>query len=82
MTRPGNQPQKLAALKQAWQEWNNSPDVLIRLARRLATTLSPTVSWSWSPNMDPEDGADDTITEGLVIIFLLFHAIHNHIGNF
>ncbi|ONF44030.1 GGDEF domain-containing protein [Marinobacter lutaoensis] len=40
MTRPGNQPQKLAALKQAWQEWNNSPDVLIRLARRLATTLS------------------------------------------
>ena len=40
MTRPGNQPQKLAALKQAWQEWNNSPDVLIRPARRLATTLS------------------------------------------
>lgn len=34
------QPQKLAALRQAHQDWNNTPDVLTRLTRRLSTTLS------------------------------------------
>ena len=42
-------------------------------------TLSPIISWSCSPNMDPEDGAGDTITDVLVINFILFHA--NHIDN-
>lgn len=35
-----SQPQKLAALRQAHQDWNNTPDVLTRLTRRLSTTLS------------------------------------------
>ncbi|HBF94653.1 MAG TPA: GGDEF domain-containing protein, partial [Marinobacter adhaerens] len=34
-----SQPQKLAALRQAHQDWNNTPDVLTRLTRRLSTTL-------------------------------------------
>lgn len=35
-----SQPQKLAALRQAHQDWNTTSDVLTRLTRRLATTLS------------------------------------------
>lgn len=35
-----SQPQKLAALRQAHQDWSNTPDVLTRLTRRLSTTLS------------------------------------------
>lgn len=35
-----SQPQKLAALRQAHQDWTNAPDVLTRLTRRLSTTLS------------------------------------------
>lgn len=35
-----SQPQKLAALRQAHQDWTNTPDVLARLTRRLSTTLS------------------------------------------
>lgn len=35
-----SQPRKLAALKQAYQNWNNEANPLARLARRLATTLS------------------------------------------
>lgn len=35
-----SQPQKLAALRQAHQDWNNSQDILTRLTRRLAATLS------------------------------------------
>ncbi|HAU17865.1 MAG TPA: GGDEF domain-containing protein, partial [Marinobacter adhaerens] len=35
-----SQPQKLAALRQAHKDWNNTPDVLTRLTRRLSTTLS------------------------------------------
>lgn len=34
------QPQKLARLKQAWQEWNSDSGVLSRLSRRLSTTLA------------------------------------------
>ncbi len=33
-------PQKLAELRQAQKDWNNTPDVLTRLTRRLSTTLS------------------------------------------
>lgn len=40
IARNGSQPQKLAALRQAHQEWNESPDILTRLTRRLSTTLS------------------------------------------
>lgn len=35
-----SQPLKLAALRQAHQDWNTTSDVLTRLTRRLATTLS------------------------------------------
>lgn len=35
-----SQPRKLAALRQTHQDWNTTPDVLTRLTRRLATTLS------------------------------------------
>ncbi len=35
-----SQPRKLAALRQAYQNWNDTPDVLARLTRRLSTTLS------------------------------------------
>ncbi len=38
--KSSSQPQKLAALRQAHQDWNNTPDVLTRLTRRLSTTLS------------------------------------------
>lgn len=38
--RSNSQPRKLAALRQAQQDWNNSSDVLTRLTRRLSTTLS------------------------------------------
>lgn len=39
--RPSSsQPQKLAALRQAHQDWVSAPDVLTRLTRRLSTTLS------------------------------------------
>ncbi|MCM0612229.1 GGDEF domain-containing protein [Marinobacter sediminum] len=38
--RPGSQPQKLAALRQAHQDWNSAPDVFTKLTRRLSTTLS------------------------------------------
>ncbi|AOY87877.1 GGDEF domain-containing protein [Marinobacter salinus] len=38
--RSSSQHQKLAALRQAHQDWNNAPDVLTRLTRRLSTTLS------------------------------------------
>lgn len=34
------QPARLAALKQSFQDWNHSPDVLTQMARRLSTTLS------------------------------------------
>lgn len=34
------QPARLAALKQSFQDWNRSPDVLTQMARRLSTTLS------------------------------------------
>ncbi|MFO8142319.1 MAG: GGDEF domain-containing protein [Marinobacter sp.] len=34
------QPARLAALKQSFQDWNNSPDVLTQMAKRLSTTLS------------------------------------------
>lgn len=37
--RSPSQPQKLAALRQAHQEWVSAPDVLTRLTRRLSTTL-------------------------------------------
>lgn len=40
IAKHGPQPQKLAALKQAHREWNESPDILTRLTRRLSTTLS------------------------------------------
>lgn len=40
INKSGPQPQKLAALKQAHREWNESPDVLTRLTRRLSTTLN------------------------------------------
>lgn len=40
IAKNGPQPQKLAALRQAHQEWNESPDILTRLTRRLSTTLS------------------------------------------
>ncbi|WP_421910708.1 hypothetical protein [Marinobacter sp.] len=40
INKPGPQPQKLAALRQAHRDWNESPDVLTRLTRRLSTTLS------------------------------------------
>ncbi|XOB90806.1 GGDEF domain-containing protein [Pseudomonadota bacterium 24LQ007] len=33
-------PARLAALKQSFQDWNNTSDVMARLARRLSTTLS------------------------------------------
>lgn len=35
-----SQPQKLARLRQAHQDWNNTEDVFTRLTRRLSTTLS------------------------------------------
>jgi len=35
-----SRPARLAALKQSFQDWNSSADVLTRLTRRLATTLS------------------------------------------
>lgn len=35
-----SQPRKLAALKQAQQDWSSASDVLTRLTRRLGTTLS------------------------------------------
>ncbi len=35
-----SQPRKLAALRQAVRNWNDTPDVLARLTRRLSTTLS------------------------------------------
>jgi len=35
-----SQPRMLAALRQAHQNWNATPDVLTRLTRRLSTTLS------------------------------------------
>lgn len=35
-----SRPARLAALKQSFQDWNSSPDLLTRLARRLSTTLS------------------------------------------
>lgn len=38
--KSGPQPQKLAALRQAHRDWNESPDPLTRLTRRLSTTLS------------------------------------------
>lgn len=38
--KSASQPQKLAALRQAHQDWNTTPDVLTRLTRRLSTTLS------------------------------------------
>ncbi len=38
--RATSQPRKLAALRQAQQDWSNSSDVLTRLTRRLSTTLS------------------------------------------
>lgn len=38
--KSSSQPQKLAALRQAHEDWNNTPDVLTRLTRRLSTTLS------------------------------------------
>ncbi|KPQ27699.1 MAG: diguanylate cyclase (GGDEF) domain [Marinobacter excellens HL-55] len=34
------QPARLAALKQSFQDWNATPDVLTRMAKRLSTTLS------------------------------------------
>ncbi|HLT14473.1 MAG TPA: GGDEF domain-containing protein [Marinobacter sp.] len=34
------QPARLAALKQAYQDWSRGPDVLTRLTKRLSTTLS------------------------------------------
>ncbi|MBL83117.1 MAG: GGDEF domain-containing protein [Marinobacter sp.] len=40
INKSGPQPQKLAALRQAHRDWNESPDVLTRLTRRLSTTLS------------------------------------------
>ena len=40
IAKTGPQPQKLAALRQAHRDWNESPDVLTRLTRRLSTTLS------------------------------------------
>ncbi len=40
ITKSVSQPHKLAALQQAWQDWNSAPDVLTRLTRRLTTTLS------------------------------------------
>ncbi|MBW4936358.1 GGDEF domain-containing protein [Marinobacter sp. F4206] len=40
LERPASQPHKLAALRQALQDWNNPSDVLTRLTRRLSTTLS------------------------------------------
>lgn len=40
INKSGPQPQKLAALRQAHREWNESPDVLTRLTRRLSTTLN------------------------------------------
>lgn len=40
VSKSADQPRKLAALKQAWQEWTTSPDILARLTRRLSTTLS------------------------------------------
>lgn len=36
----GPQPQKLAALRQAHRDWNESTDPMTRLTRRLSTTLS------------------------------------------
>lgn len=38
--RPVSQPQKLAALKHAYQEWTGETNPLTRLTRRLAATLS------------------------------------------
>jgi len=35
-----SQPKDLAALRQAYQEWSNTPDTFSRLTRRLSTTLS------------------------------------------
>ncbi len=35
-----SRPARLAALKQSFQDWNNTSDVMARLARRLSTTLS------------------------------------------
>ncbi|WP_372963917.1 GGDEF domain-containing protein [Marinobacter sp.] len=35
-----SQPAQLAALKQAFQEWSQGPDMLTRLTKRLSTTLS------------------------------------------
>ena len=35
-----SQPRRLAALRQAYQNWNDTPDVLARLTRRLSTTLA------------------------------------------
>lgn len=40
IAKSGPLPQRLAALRQAHREWNESPDVLTRLTRRLSTTLS------------------------------------------
>jgi len=40
INKSGPQPQKLAALRQAHRDWNESPDVLTRLTRRLSTTLN------------------------------------------
>lgn len=40
ITKNGDQPRKLAELRQAYQEWNQEPDALTRLSRRLTTTLS------------------------------------------
>jgi len=38
--RPTSQPKDLAALRQAYQSWSNTPDTFSRLTRRLSTTLS------------------------------------------
>lgn len=35
-----SRPARLAALKQSFQDWNNTQDVMTRLCRRLSTTLS------------------------------------------
>lgn len=40
INKSGPQPQKLAALRQAHRDWNETPDVLTRLTRRLSTTLN------------------------------------------
>jgi diguanylate cyclase (GGDEF)-like protein len=40
INKSGPQPQKLAALRQAHRDLNQSPDVLTRLTRRLSTTLN------------------------------------------